>query len=72
MLKNAFFQVHWFVGITAGIVLGIVGFTGGMLSFEHQIVDWLNRDVRSVEARAEAASASRRSHSNAIRVTPRV
>jgi sulfite reductase (NADPH) flavoprotein alpha-component len=54
MLKNAFFQVHWFVGITAGIVLGIVGFTGAMLSFEHQIVDWLNRDVRTVEVRAEA------------------
>jgi sulfite reductase (NADPH) flavoprotein alpha-component len=53
MLKNAFFQVHWFVGITAGIVLGIVGITGAMLSFEHQIVDWLNRDVRSVEVRTE-------------------
>jgi sulfite reductase (NADPH) flavoprotein alpha-component len=54
MLKNAFFQIHWFVGITAGIVLGIVGITGGMLSFEHQIVDWLNRDVRRVEVRTEA------------------
>jgi sulfite reductase (NADPH) flavoprotein alpha-component len=53
MFKNALFQVHWFVGITAGIVLAIVGFTGAMLSFEHQIVDWINRDVRSVEARAE-------------------
>jgi sulfite reductase (NADPH) flavoprotein alpha-component len=53
MFKNALFQVHWFVGITAGIVLGIVGITGAMLSFEHQIVDWLNRDVRSVAARAE-------------------
>jgi sulfite reductase (NADPH) flavoprotein alpha-component len=54
MFKNALFQVHWFVGITAGIVLGIVGITGALLSFEHQIVDWMNRDVRSVEVRAEA------------------
>jgi sulfite reductase (NADPH) flavoprotein alpha-component len=53
MFKNALFQVHWFVGITAGVVLGIVGITGALLSFEHQIVDWLNRDVRSVQARAE-------------------
>jgi sulfite reductase (NADPH) flavoprotein alpha-component len=54
MFKNALFQIHWFVGITAGVVLGIVGLTGAMLSFEHQIVDWLNRDVRFVEARAQA------------------
>lgn len=54
MFKNALFQIHWFVGITAGIVLGVVGVTGAMLSFEHQIVDWMNRDVRAVEARAEA------------------
>ncbi|HEU4600461.1 MAG TPA: PepSY-associated TM helix domain-containing protein [Steroidobacteraceae bacterium] len=39
------FQLHWFVGITAGIILGIAGLTGAMLSFENQIVTALNDGV---------------------------
>lgn len=48
MFKNLWFQAHWLIGITAGIVLAIVGFTGGILSFESEIQQWLNRDVRAV------------------------
>ena len=33
MVKNAIFQIHWFLGITAGLVLAVVGVTGAMLSF---------------------------------------
>lgn len=47
-LRNALFQIHWFVGITAGIVLALVGLTGAVLSFEHEIQDALNRSVRTV------------------------
>jgi sulfite reductase (NADPH) flavoprotein alpha-component len=50
VFRNALFQIHWFVGITAGVVLGLVGITGAMLSFEHEIQDWLNEDVRTVQA----------------------
>ena len=48
MLRNALFQVHWFVGITVGIVIALVGATGAILSFEPEILHALNRDVRTV------------------------
>src|SRR5262245_16160286 len=51
MLRYWLFQAHWLVGITAGVVLATVGTTGAILAFETEIVDWLNRDVRTVEAR---------------------
>jgi len=53
MLKRLLFQLHWFVGITAGIVLAIVGVTGGLLSFEHEILRLMNPGVMSVQARPE-------------------
>ena len=52
MLRNALFQVHWFVGITIGIVIALVGATGAILSFEPEILHTLNRDARSVAAAA--------------------
>ncbi|HEY8508856.1 MAG TPA: PepSY-associated TM helix domain-containing protein [Steroidobacteraceae bacterium] len=53
MLRKILFQAHWLAGITAGIVLAVVGVTGAMLSFEHQILDRLNADVRRVRPTAE-------------------
>ncbi|MEP9379779.1 sulfite reductase flavoprotein subunit alpha [Aquabacter sp. CN5-332] len=50
MLKALWFQLHWLLGITAGIVLAVVGFTGGMLSFEDEILTVLNPGVRTVIA----------------------
>jgi sulfite reductase (NADPH) flavoprotein alpha-component len=47
--RKVLFQLHWIVGITAGIVLAIVGATGALLSFEQQIVASLARDGREVE-----------------------
>jgi sulfite reductase (NADPH) flavoprotein alpha-component len=57
MLKNVWFQAHWFVGITAGVVLGIVGLTGGILSFESEIQRALNSTMREVEPAASAPLA---------------
>ncbi|QTL05348.1 sulfite reductase flavoprotein subunit alpha [Aquabacter sp. L1I39] len=51
MLKALWFQIHWLLGITAGIVLAVVGVTGGMLSFEHEILRALNPGVMTVESR---------------------
>ncbi|HKS59076.1 MAG TPA: PepSY-associated TM helix domain-containing protein [Steroidobacteraceae bacterium] len=48
--RKVLFQLHWIVGITAGIVLAIVGATGALLSFEQQIVASLVREGREVEA----------------------
>ncbi|TDR45583.1 PepSY-associated transmembrane protein [Tahibacter aquaticus] len=55
MLKKILFQTHWLLGITAGVVLGIVGATGALLSFEGLIQAWINREVRTVETRATPA-----------------
>jgi sulfite reductase (NADPH) flavoprotein alpha-component len=54
MLKNVWFQIHWFVGITAGVVLAIVGLTGGILSFESEIQSAMNSAVRKVEPASDA------------------
>ena len=53
-LRNAIFQTHWFFGITAGIVLAIVGVTGGILSFEDELLKALNPGVMTVQARDAA------------------
>jgi sulfite reductase (NADPH) flavoprotein alpha-component len=55
MLKKILFQAHWLVGITAGVVLAIVGATGAILAFETPIQNWLNRDVRTVVQPGTAA-----------------
>jgi len=36
------FQLHWFAGITAGTVLVVVGVTGGLMSFQQDILEWIN------------------------------
>lgn len=48
--RKVLFQLHWIIGITVGIVLALVGATGAVLSFEHQIVASLTRDSRQVAA----------------------
>ncbi len=52
MLKKIWFQVHWLLGITAGIVLAVVGVTGATLSFEHEIKRWINPGVMTVTPQA--------------------
>ncbi|RSV26638.1 sulfite reductase flavoprotein subunit alpha [Sphingomonas sp. ABOLH] len=44
MTRNVLFQIHWFLGITAGLVLAVMGVTGAALSFEPEILAALNRD----------------------------
>lgn len=48
MLNNLWFQLHWLLGITAGVVLAVVGVTGAALSFEHELKHWINPGVMSV------------------------
>lgn len=59
MVRNAIFQVHWFLGITAGLVLAVVGVTGAMLSFEHDLLKAMNAGVMTVpvEGRTPLAPA---------------
>lgn len=45
MFKKIWFQVHWFIGITAGTVLMAIGVTGAILSFREEIIDWANPGI---------------------------
>ncbi|MGY2376864.1 PepSY domain-containing protein [Pseudomonas sp. SDO524_S393] len=51
MLKKTLFQLHWFFGITAGLVLALMGITGATVSFEDEILRALNPTVLHVEKR---------------------
>lgn len=52
MFKKTFFQIHWFLGITAGLVLSIIGVTGAIYSYEQQILKWINTDSYTVQAQS--------------------
>ena len=42
MLKKVLFQLHWLFGISAGLVLALMGITGAMLSFQDEILRAIN------------------------------
>ncbi|NHB57632.1 hypothetical protein G9F32_06240 [Acinetobacter sp. 194] len=54
MLKKTFFQIHWFLGITAGLILSIMGVTGAIYSYEQPILKWMNQDSYVVQAETKA------------------
>jgi sulfite reductase (NADPH) flavoprotein alpha-component len=47
--RQILFQIHWFLGITAGLVLAMMGVTGAMMSFEHEIMAALSPGIVTVE-----------------------
>lgn len=54
MFKKTFFQIHWFLGITAGLILSLMGVTGAIYSYEQQILKWINHDSYAVEIQNKA------------------
>lgn len=50
MHKTIWFKIHWFLGITAGIILLVVGLSGAMLSFEKEIMNAMNKNSYTVLA----------------------
>lgn len=50
MLKKVFFQIHWFLGITAGLILSLMGITGAIYSYDQQILEFINKESYVVEA----------------------
>jgi sulfite reductase (NADPH) flavoprotein alpha-component len=54
MFKKIFFQIHWFLGITAGLILSIMGVTGAIYSYEQPIQRWLNPDSYTVKVENQA------------------
>ncbi|WOE32849.1 MULTISPECIES: sulfite reductase flavoprotein subunit alpha [unclassified Acinetobacter] len=59
MLKKILFQIHWFLGITAGLILSIMGVTGAIYSYEQEILKWINQDSYhvTIENRAKMTPA---------------
>lgn len=53
MHKTIWFKIHWILGITAGIILLIVGVSGATLSFEKEIMKAINSDSYYVSVPAE-------------------
>nr|WP_262381331.1 MULTISPECIES: sulfite reductase flavoprotein subunit alpha [unclassified Pseudomonas] len=47
-MKKTLFQLHWFFGITAGLVLALMGVTGATYSFQDEILRALNPTVLTV------------------------
>jgi sulfite reductase (NADPH) flavoprotein alpha-component len=51
MLKKLIFQLHWLLGISAGLVLMLMGVTGALLAFEREILSAINPQVLHVQVR---------------------
>src|SRR5450830_1744015 len=52
--KQVWFQLHWFIGITAGTVLVIIGLSGATLAFKEELLDVMNPGVRHVPVETRA------------------
>lgn len=52
-VRTVLFRLHWALGLSAGLVLALVGITGAMMSYEEAITDLANAD------RARVAVADR-------------
>jgi sulfite reductase (NADPH) flavoprotein alpha-component len=52
MLRKIGFQLHWLLGISAGLVLALMGVSGASLSFENEILRALNPGVMRVPPQA--------------------
>lgn len=48
-MRKFIFNLHWFFGISAGLIITVVGVTGGMLSLQPQILKWMNPGIVTVE-----------------------
>ena len=42
LTQRILFRVHWVAGITAGLVLAVVGFTGALINVENATLDLIN------------------------------
>lgn len=48
MLKRCFFQLHWLLGISAGLVLALMGLTGAMYCFEEELIQYFDSSITAV------------------------
>ena len=43
-LRTVLFRLHWALGLTAGLVLALMGLTGALMSYEEAAIAFANRD----------------------------
>ena len=43
-LRTLLFRLHWALGLTAGLVLAVMGLTGALMSYEEAVTAFANRD----------------------------
>ena len=48
--RTMLFRLHWALGLTAGLVLALMGLTGALMSYEEAITAFANRDRLAVTA----------------------
>lgn len=56
MVRPILFQIHWFLGITAGFVLAVMGVTGATISFEKEIQRALSPGIVTLTGTGTALS----------------
>ncbi len=54
LIKTLLFQLHWLLGITAGLVLSVMGATGALMSFEDEVVRLVNPAIAQLAQRHAA------------------
>lgn len=59
LIKTLLFQLHWLLGITAGLVLSVMGLTGAAMSFENEIVRMANPAIAQLAQRHAAGGPCR-------------
>lgn len=47
-VRSFLFWPHLVAGLLAGLIIGVMCFTGVALAFEHQILDWADQEARQV------------------------
>ncbi|NVJ14767.1 PepSY-associated TM helix domain-containing protein [Myxococcus sp. AM010] len=47
--RNILFWIHLIVGVATGLVIAIMSFTGVVIAFEKQLIEWAEREVRTVQ-----------------------
>lgn len=51
-LRTVVFWLHLVAGIVAGVPIFVMSFTGVVIAFEREVVEWVDRDVRRVDPTA--------------------
>lgn len=72
MGRTILFQVHWFLGITAGLVLAVMGVTGATISFQDEILAAINPDVITVTPSAQTRLSAPQLAEHVLRERPGV